>query len=86
PAMQDFGLALLDAVIGIAGLAGKFLRLFTPAQIEGPAITEEHPVNALTFDLPRGMSGVAGSKRGQGKDRGNSAAFFTESRKAAAEN
>ncbi|MCQ4504299.1 hypothetical protein NON27_29405, partial [Vibrio parahaemolyticus] len=45
-----------------------------------------HPVNALTFDLPRGMSGVARSKRGQGKDRGNSAAFFTESRKAAAEN
>lgn len=86
PAMQDVGLALFDAVIGIAGLAGEFLRLFTPAEVERPAVAEEYTVDALTFHLSRGMGGVAGRKSRQSKDRSASAAFLPESREAAAEN
>lgn len=42
PAMQDVGLTLLDAIIGIAGLAGEFFRLFTAAKVERLAVAEEH--------------------------------------------
>lgn len=86
PAMQDVGFSLFDAVIGIAGLAGEFLRLFTPAEVECPAVAEEYPVDALTFHLSRSMGGVTGRKSRQGKDRSASAAFFPESREAAAKN
>ena len=86
PAMQDVGFSLFDAVIGIAGLAGEFLRLFSAAEVERPAVAEEYPVDALTFHLSRGVGGVAGRKSRQGKDWSASAAFFPESREAAAKN
>ena len=86
PAMQDVGLALFDAIIGIAGLAGEFLRLFAAAEVERPAVAEEYPVDALTFDLSRRMGWIAGRKSRQGKDRGRSTAFLPESREAAAKN
>jgi len=84
-AVQDVRLPLFDAVISVAQLAGKFLRLLAAAEIESPAVAQEYPVDALTLDLSCRMSWVAGGKHGESNDGRPATAFRAKSRKAATE-